>query len=168
MDKVKAKRKKSHTRRVSDGLQTSQWRRGLIFVCSAVKFCLNLYRYHGISLSDAYTKAVAQYRALCSEHHIATVYAAMEAEHYGSTFGRSENEISVELQKKALQTWSRKEELDEGALAARKRWKALVEKNHGVNQWTKGEEYVRLWQEGIRPNYSPALTEPVQIDNLAL
>ena len=88
----------------------------------------------------------------------------MEAEHYGSTFGRSENEISVELQKKALQTWSRKEEMDEGALAARKRWKALAEKNHGVNQWTKGEEYVRLWQEGIRPNYSPALTEPVQVD----
>lgn len=87
----------------------------------------------------------------------------MEAEHYGSTFGRSENEISVELQKKALQTWSRKEEMDEGALAARKRWKALVEKNHGVNQWTKGEEYVRLWQEGTRPNYSPALTEPVQV-----
>lgn len=135
---------------------------------SAVKFCLNLYQYHGLSLSDAYTNAVAQYRALRSEHHIATVYAAMEAEHYGSTFGPSENENSVELQKKALQTWSRKEEMDEGALAARKRWKALVEKNHGVNQWTRGEEYVRLWQEGIRPNYSPALTEPVQADSLPI
>jgi small subunit ribosomal protein S23 len=91
----------------------------------------------------------------------------MEAEHYGSTFGRSENEISVELEQKALQTWSRKEEMDEGVLAARKRWKAIVEKNHGQNQWTKGQEYVRLWQEGIRPNYSPALTEAVQVDSIS-
>lgn len=127
-----------------------------------MKFCLNLYQHHGLSLSDAYTAAVAQYRALRSEHHISTVFAAMEAEHYGSTFSRSEIEMSVEIQKKALGTWSKKEEMNEGALVARKRWKKIVDKTHGVNQWTRGEEYVRLWQEGIRPNYMPALTEPVQ------
>lgn len=58
--------------------------------------------------------------------------------------------------------------MDEGALAAIKRWKVLVEKNHGVSQWTRGEEYVRLWQEGIRPNYGPALTEPVQADSFPI
>jgi small subunit ribosomal protein S23 len=29
------------------------------------------------------------------------------------------------------------------------------------NAWSRGEEYVRLWKEGIRPDYSPALTEPI-------
>lgn len=127
-----------------------------------MKFCLNLYQHHSLSLSDAYTATVAQYRALRAEHHISTVIAAMEAEHYGSIFGPSEIEMSVEVQKKALETWSKKEEMNEGAIAARKRWKKIVDKAHGVNQWTKGEEYVRLWQEGIKPNYMPALTEPVQ------
>jgi len=27
--------------------------------------------------------------------------------------------------------------------------------------WSRGEEYVRLWREGVRPDYSPALTEPI-------
>lgn len=112
-------------------------------------------------MSDAYSTAVAQFRALRSEHHIATTFAVQEALALGSTFGPSEIETSFELQKKALQTWSRKEELDEGAIAARKRWKAIVDKTHGIGQWSKGEEYVRLWQEGVRPNYMPALTEPL-------
>ncbi|KAF9527760.1 mitochondrial ribosomal protein S25-domain-containing protein [Crepidotus variabilis] len=134
----------------------------------AVKFCLNLYQHHGLSLSDAYTTSVAQYRALRSEHHISTTFAVQEAQFLGSTFGPSEIETSLNLQKKALQTWSRKEELDEGAIAARKRWKAIVEKSHGRGQWSKGEEYVRLWQEGVRPNYMPALTEPVKVDSAAI
>jgi len=129
---------------------------------SAVKFCLNLYQHHGLSVSDAYSRAIAQFRALRSEHHVATTFAVMEAEHYGSTFGRSEISKVFEQDKKSIETWSRKEELDEGALAARKRWKAIIEKTHGVDQWTKGEQYVRLWQEGIKPNYNPALTQPVQ------
>ena len=126
-----------------------------------MKFCLNLYQHHGVSLSDSYTAAVGQYRALRSEHHVSTMFAVMEAEHYGSTFGPTEIETSFDLQKKSLQTWNRKEEADEGALTARKRWKLIIEKTHGINQWTKGEEYVRLWQEGVRPNYMPALTEPI-------
>ena len=27
--------------------------------------------------------------------------------------------------------------------------------------WSRGEEYVRLWKEGVRPDYSPALTESI-------
>ncbi len=27
--------------------------------------------------------------------------------------------------------------------------------------WSRGEEYVRLWKQGVRPDYSPALTAPI-------
>lgn len=125
---------------------------------SAIQFALNLYQYHSLSLSDAYARAVTQFRALRSEHHIATTFAVMEATELGSTFS-SEVEGSHEMFKKTISTWERRAELDEGALAARKRWKAIVDKNQGGNQWTKGEQYVRLWQEGARPNYMPSLTQ---------
>ncbi|KIM47819.1 hypothetical protein M413DRAFT_439499 [Hebeloma cylindrosporum] len=123
----------------------------------AIRFALNLYQHHSLSLSDAYARAVAQFRSLRSEHHISTTFAAMEAQELGSTFGISEIEHSFELQKKGLSTWEKKEEQDEGAIAARKRWKAIVERQHGADQWSKGEEYVRLWQQGVKPNYMPAL-----------
>ena len=58
-----------------------------------------------------------------------------------------------------MATWERRAELDEGAIAARKRWKAIVDSQPGANQWTKGIEYVRLWKEGARPNYIPSLTQ---------
>lgn len=51
--------------------------------------------------------------------------------------------------------------MDEGAIAARKRWKAIVERDTD-KRWTKGKAYVRLWQEGVRPTYAAALTEPVK------
>lgn len=127
---------------------------------SAIHFALNLYQYHHTALSDAYAQAVTQFRALRSEHHVATTFAVMEAEALGSTFGPTEAQSAHEYFKKSISTWERQAELDEGALAARKRWKAIIDKNHGQNQWSKGEEYVRLWQEGARPNYMPALTEP--------
>ncbi|KAF8913048.1 mitochondrial ribosomal protein S25-domain-containing protein [Gymnopilus junonius] len=124
----------------------------------AVRFTLNLYQYHGLTLSQAYAKAIAQFRALRSEHHIATTFAVMEAEQLGSTFGNSEIENAFQREKRSLATWDRKEELDEGALAARKRWKAIVERQHGKGEWSKGVEYVKLWQEGSRPNYIPAIS----------
>lgn len=52
--------------------------------------------------------------------------------------------------------------MDEGAMAARKRWKAIIERSGGNEAWSRGEEYVRLWKEGARPTYSAALTEPAQ------
>lgn len=85
----------------------------------------------------------------------------MEAEALGSDFGLSEIEQAHEMEKKSIATWERQAELDEGAIAARKRWKAIVDKQPGANQWTKGVEYVRLWKEGIRPNYMPNLTTPI-------
>jgi small subunit ribosomal protein S23 len=85
----------------------------------------------------------------------------MEAEHLGAVFGRGEIAYSFEKEKRALATFERREELDEGAMAARKRWKAIVEKQPGGEEWTQGQEYVRLWKEGVRPNYAPQLTQPV-------
>lgn len=130
-------------------------------LCSAIRFTLNLYQHHSLSLSEAYAQAVAQFRALRSEHHIANSIAALEAEQLGTTFGPTQIEESFERQKQSLATWDRKEELDEGVLAAQKRWKAIVNRNHGAEQWSRGMEYVRLWQEGVKPNYMPALTEAV-------
>lgn len=83
----------------------------------------------------------------------------MEAEALGAVFSPGELEQSFEKEKKALESWQQKEERDEGAMAARKRWKAIVEKREGQDQWTKGEQYVRLWKEGVRPDYSPILTQ---------
>ncbi|TEB38931.1 hypothetical protein FA13DRAFT_418979 [Coprinellus micaceus] len=125
----------------------------------AVQFALNLYQYHGLPLSEAYARSIAQFRALRSEHHVASTFAVMEAQALGATFLSSEIDRSFEKEKAALESWQQKEERDEGALAARKRWKAIVEKRQGVDQWTKGEQYVRLWKEGIRPDYSPILAE---------
>ncbi|KAL0951464.1 hypothetical protein HGRIS_008152 [Hohenbuehelia grisea] len=125
----------------------------------AIDFCLNLYRSHNIPLSEAYSRAVAQFRALRSEHHIATLFATHEATHLGAIFGASENERAYFKELRSLETWSRSEELDEGAMAARKRWKAIVERSGGKQEWSKGQEYVRLWKEGIRPTYSPVLTQ---------
>jgi small subunit ribosomal protein S23 len=88
----------------------------------------------------------------------------MEAEHLGAVFGRGEIAHSFEKEKRGLASFERREELDEGAMAARKRWKAIVEKQHGSRQWTAGQEYVRLWKEGVRPNYAPMLTQPVTAD----
>jgi small subunit ribosomal protein S23 len=134
---------------------------------SAIRFTLNLYQYHKIPLTQAYARAIAQFRSLRSEHHIATTSAVIEAEAIGAVFTPGEIEHAFEKEKKGLVTWERRAELDEGAIAARKRWKAIVARQVGVGQWTKGEEYVRLWKEGVRPTYSPALTEPVTVDSLS-
>lgn len=85
----------------------------------------------------------------------------MEAEALGAVFSHGEIAHAFEKEKKGLATWARREELDEGAMAARKRWKAVVEKREGADQWTKGQEYVRLWKAGVRPTYSAAMTEPI-------
>jgi small subunit ribosomal protein S23 len=134
----------------------------LIIYASAILFALNLYNYHSLSLSEAYATSVSQFRALRAEHHISTTVAVQEAETLGSVFGPSEIEQAHEMEKRSLASWERQAELDEGAIAARKRWKAIVDRQPGANQWTKGVEYVRLWKEGIRPNYMPDhITKPV-------
>ncbi|KAK7463867.1 mitochondrial ribosomal small subunit component [Stygiomarasmius scandens] len=127
----------------------------------AVQFALNLHQHHGLSLSYAYARAVAQFRALRSEHHIATTMAATEADCLGGIFQNSEVAHAFEKEIKSLATWERQAELDEGAMAARKRWRSIVQGNQEPREWSKGQEYVRLWKEGIKPQYLPALTEPV-------
>ncbi|TFK77289.1 hypothetical protein BDN72DRAFT_735217, partial [Pluteus cervinus] len=124
-----------------------------------IQFAVNLHQYHDVPLSDAYKKAVAQFRALRSEHHIATTFAVLEAETLGAVFSRGEIAHSHEKEKRQLASWERREEMDEGAIAARKRWKAIVERPEANKEWTRGQEYVRLWKEGVRPTYSAALTE---------
>ena len=81
----------------------------------------------------------------------------------GAVFGKGEIAQSFEKERKNLATFERREELDEGAMAARKRWKAIVENHHGSKEWTGGQEYVRLWKEGVRPNYAPMLTQPLPV-----
>jgi small subunit ribosomal protein S23 len=80
----------------------------------------------------------------------------------GAQFPKSEIARGVEKELGNLSTWQRQAELDEGALAARKRWRAIVQDHTGSREWSKGQEYVRLWKEGVRPSYAPALTEPIQ------
>lgn len=47
----------------------------------------------------------------------------------------------------AMESWERDSEVDEGAIAARKRWKVIVERFDDQGAWTKGDEYVKLWKE---------------------
>ena len=140
----------------SDGLSSLN-----LFHNSAVRFALNLYQHHDLPLSEAYKQAIYQFRSLRSEHYIATRHAVTEARYLGATFLPTEIQHAYNKEVRNMDTWQRKEENDEAALTASKRWKANVERQQGINQWTKGEEYVRLWKEGIQPDYSPALTEPI-------
>lgn len=129
---------------------------------SAVKYTINLHKYHEIPLSKAYARAIAQFRSLRAEHHIATTTAVMEAEAYGAAFGPTHIEQGFAKEQKELEAWHKKGELDAGAIAARKRWRAIIERHGRVgSEWSKGQEYVRLWKEGVRPTYAPSLTEPV-------
>lgn len=128
----------------------------------AVRFAVNLHQHHNLSLADAYTRAVAQFRALRSEHHIATTYAVNEALAFGAVFENTEIENMYEQERKALGSWEQSEQTGQDAKAAGKRWRAIVEQNGEDSEWTKGETYVRLWKEGVKSDsYPPALTQPV-------
>ncbi|KAI0332032.1 hypothetical protein GY45DRAFT_1321589 [Cubamyces sp. BRFM 1775] len=137
----------------------------------AIRYAVNLYEHHQKpqseagehhikSLSEAYASAVAQFRSLRSEITIARQIALNEAEHYGIEFGPSQTEITSKKESKAFDTFrdaaaqSRDEETE------RKRWKAIVEREGRAAQWTKGQEYTRLWKQGVRPVYAPVLAEP--------
>jgi len=112
---------------------------------SAVKFAVNLHKYHEITLNHAYAQAVAQFRSLRAEHQVATTTAALEAEAYGATFPLTEIERNFLKEQKELDGWQRKAELDAGAIVARKRWKAIIEREGRVgSEWSRGQDYVRL------------------------
>ncbi|KAJ7786568.1 mitochondrial ribosomal protein S25-domain-containing protein [Mycena metata] len=131
----------------------------------AIQFAVNLHQTHHIPLSQAYAQAIAQFRSLRSEHHISTTFAVMEAEELGAVFVHGEIEHAFEKEKRALSTWEKLADVDEGSLAARKRWKMIAERHVGQTDWSRGVQYVKMWQAGNRVDYSPALTKPIDYDD---
>lgn len=130
-------------------------------LCSVVQFSVNLHEHHNIPLTQAYAAAVAQFRSLRAEHTMASRFALMEAESYGMVFGPSETEKNFAKEEEELKSFESRESIDMGITVARKRWKIEHAPVSGPGQWTRGREYQRLWKEGARPNYSPALTHPI-------
>ena len=123
-----------------------------------MRYAVNLHEAHDTPLTEAYASAVAQFRALRAEHRVATSVALMEAQATGIEFGISTVEKNFLAEERALQSWTKKDAEDAAAQAARKRWRAVVERE---GAWTRGQEYTRLWQEGVRPTYSPVIEQVV-------
>ena len=142
-----------------------------------MQFALNLHQAHGLTLSDAYATSIAQFRSLRAVQHVATRFAAQAASAYGARFGPSATARGFEAENRVLDANElRTERLDDSARLARSRWRMIALGSHGEESsgvgvgaidstnrkaWSRGEEYVRLWKEGVRPDYSPALTEPI-------
>lgn len=120
---------------------------------SAIQFAANLHKHHKVSLTVAYTRAVAEFRSLRAEHDIASSFARMEAEAYGMVFP-SEVDRTFEKEDVAYKAPERKRALDEGALLARKRWRAILNIDSGMgNTWSKGHEYAKRQEQGERPKH---------------
>lgn len=88
-------------------------------------------------------------------------FALMEARHYGVEFGPSQVDINFQKEEKALNTFAQHHEQRLEESMARKRWRAIVQRASPPPSWTKGQDYTRLWQEGVRPNYSPLQPPPL-------
>ncbi|KAL1951451.1 hypothetical protein VTO73DRAFT_600 [Trametes versicolor] len=125
----------------------------------AIRYAVNLYEHQNVNLSDAYASAVAQFRSLRSEVSIARQVALAEAEALGVEFGPSQTEITFRKESKAFETFQDTTEQTRTAETERKRWKAVVEREGRPDHWTKGQEYTRLWKEGVRPVYAPVFSE---------
>jgi small subunit ribosomal protein S23 len=145
-----------------------------VLYLSAIRFAVNLQQYcrkpiseadsipESYTISEAYFSAIAQFRALRSEQHIATTFAAIEAEAFGIAFEETEVEKVFSKHIKELEKWGDEEELDdESANAAKKRWRGIVERNVEQSKWTKGEQYVKLWKDSATAEYAPMLTQPI-------
>ncbi|KAM5530732.1 hypothetical protein V8D89_015592 [Ganoderma adspersum] len=126
----------------------------------AVRYAVNLYEHHEMDLSSAYASAIAQFRSLRSELQVARSVALAEAEHLGMEFGPSQVDITFAKEQKALRTFRDRTAQDHTAETERKRWKAVVEREGRPDEWTKGQQYTRLWKEGVRPVYAPVFSEP--------
>ncbi|KAF8519090.1 mitochondrial ribosomal protein S25-domain-containing protein [Hysterangium stoloniferum] len=123
----------------------------------AIRFAVHLHQVHKQPLTSAYRAAVTQFDALRSEQYIMTRFAVLEAEAHGAVFVSKEIERGFKLEERALESWEVTAAADDGANAARKRWKAVAERRD-PGEWTGGRDYVRLWKQGTRPNYSPMLS----------
>lgn len=120
---------------------------------------VNLHEHHNMPLPLAYETGVAQFEALRSEFELTRAFAVYEARTYGATFGLSETQLNFRKEISALKTWQYNEETDEGAAAARKRWKAIADRVDDPGTWSQGQQYVRQWKKGIRPSYT-SMTAP--------
>ncbi|KZV74944.1 hypothetical protein PENSPDRAFT_647695 [Peniophora sp. CONT] len=133
----------------------------------AIQFAVTLYKHHGVSLSNAYQTAVAQFRALRAEHHLMTAYAAQEAEAQGAIFGPTPVTAGFEAENAVMaQNVEIKARADQSDIIARKRWRMVVPPGGPQGEWSRGQEYVQLWRSGVRPNYE-ALITPLDADPLA-
>ncbi|KAI0756764.1 mitochondrial ribosomal protein S25-domain-containing protein [Daedaleopsis nitida] len=126
----------------------------------AIRYAVNLYEHLDMDLSSAYASAVAQFRSLRSEIQIARTIALTEAEHNGMEFGPSQAEITFTKEEKAYDTFRRADAQSLSEETERKRWKAVVEREGPPEKWTRGQEYTRLWKEGVRPVYAPVFVQP--------
>ena len=134
-----------------------------------MRFALNLHQAHGLALSDAYAASITQFRMLRAIQHVATRFAAQQAAiAHGAQFGPSATARGFEAEEAVLEADERRtERLDDSTRLARRRWRMVPlgtgssGGGGGGREWSRGEEYVRLWREGVRPDYSPALTEPI-------
>ncbi|KAI0285413.1 mitochondrial ribosomal protein S25-domain-containing protein [Russula aff. rugulosa BPL654] len=131
----------------------------------AVQFALNLHQAHGLTLSDAYATSIAQFRTLRAVQHVATRFAAQAASVYGARFGPSATARGFEVENKVGEeplahghAWNRAEQEGSSGVGV-----GVVNVGSAADRkaWSRGEEYVRLWKEGVRPDYSPALTESI-------
>ncbi|KAI0034005.1 mitochondrial ribosomal protein S25-domain-containing protein [Vararia minispora EC-137] len=128
-----------------------------------VRFAVNLYEHHNVSLSNAYATAVAQFRALRSEHHLMSAFAAQEAEAYGAVFGPTPIEEIFNIETRIKEQNARRQLLlNQNERNALKHWRAVAEHAGPQGEWSKGREYVRLWREGVRPSYERSLTTPLE------
>ncbi|KAI9461741.1 mitochondrial ribosomal protein S25-domain-containing protein [Boletus coccyginus] len=127
----------------------------------AVLFAANLHRHHKVSLTVAYTRAVAEFRTLRAEYDIANTFARMEAESYGTVFP-SEVDRTFEKEDKVYKSVERKKALDESALRARKRWRAILNVDSGMgNTWSRGQDYTKHQKDGVRPSH--LLDDPTRL-----
>ena len=124
---------------------------------SAVQFAVNLHNYHELPLAEAYKSAIMQFRALRSEHQIATAFAVQEAEAYGSVFGSREIDRGFERERKSIASF-----LPTVQAAAQHRNKlpwTPVWSMPGIpppaEEWTHGRDYADRVKEGKRPIYTP-------------
>lgn len=121
---------------------------------SAVRFAYNLHKSHNLPLNAAYESAIAQFRSLRSEHNVATMFAAQEAEWYDAKFAPTELERGFILEKRAFATWKRR---GSGRRFARKRRDKFYPVFKGVtgnkNWWTRGEAYTRRWNRNMPPDF---------------
>lgn len=133
---------------------------------SAIRFAVNLYEHSpDMSLSDAYVAACMQYRALRSEREVAKLVAIDEAEYYGTTFEPNHIDRSFEKEQEYLASWEGAKSAEAESMEGRKKWRMRVERPiHDPDLqpgWSRGEEYIRLWKKGVRPDYSPAVSAPL-------